>query len=105
MELRGDNFLNLTDAIGICRSFFLTRHKHLGGNGERVNSRVSLSRFSRGKGTGKSWRAPQGEIVERCRRLFENGAARQQVADAKAIYIYSNRVELLTCELYAIGRS
>ena len=38
------------------------------------------------------------EVVERCRRMLENGATRQQVADVtgvdvKTIYKYSRRLE------------
>lgn len=69
---------------------------YAGRNGTRVDRGAYSCRISRGKGAGRIGgrrRVMTPEIVERSRRMLENGATRQQVADvigvgAKAVYKY-----------------
>lgn len=67
-----------------------------GKNGARADRRAYPRRFSRSEGAGRVGgrrRVMTEEVVERCRRMLENGATRQQIADVigvgvKTIYKY-----------------
>jgi DNA invertase Pin-like site-specific DNA recombinase len=98
LQARGVNFRSLTDSIDTStpagRFFFHVMSALAEMERELIveRTRAGLA-AAREQGRGGRRRVMTEEVVERCRRMLENGATRQQVADVtgvdvKTIYKY-----------------
>ncbi|MXF49328.1 helix-turn-helix domain-containing protein [Raoultella sp. Lac2] len=98
LQQRGGNFRSLTDSIDTStaagRFFFHVMSALAEMERELIVERTRAGLAAREQGgTGGRRRVMTSDVVERCRRMMENGATRQQVADVigvgvKAIYKY-----------------